>query len=221
LRYLPQQLDNQSTFSSFSGISLRSFIERTTVYEDMPVPFEARLRRATWTGIVLTLVGLIVTRLLPPQEAVRGVFFLVLADQLHDYMGYIVRSPWILGVDCVLLVAALVLLVQTRNLQRGKLLYHWFAFAEALAGAVNLFVLAIPLFLVVLNLMLWVVIVILGIVAILIAFAGLVGLVYVTRLLVRSLLTLVYWLVVIAFLTIGVIAVIFVLLVLLRMVVVH
>jgi hypothetical protein len=221
LRYLPQQLDNQPTFSSISGTSLRSFIERTTVYEDMPVPFDVRLRRATWTGIVLTLVSLIVTRLLPAQEAVRGAFFLVLADQLRSYIGYIVRSPWILGVDCVLLVAALVLFVQTRNLRLGKLLYHWLAFVQALAGGVNLLMLAIPLFLVMLNLMLWIIIVVLGIVGILIGVAMLVGIGYVAYLLVRFLITLVYWLVVIAFLTIGVIAVIFVVLVLLRMVVVH
>jgi hypothetical protein len=187
----------------------------------MPVPFDLRLRRAAWTGIVLTLVGLVVMRLLPRPEVVQGAFFLVLADQLRGYIGYIVRSPWILGVDCVLLVAVPVLLVQTRNLQWGKLLYHWFAFVEALAGAVNLLVLAIPLFMVVLNLMLWVVMVILGIVAILLGFTGLRGLVSVTGLLIRSLITLVYWLIVIAFLTIGVIAVIFVILVLLRMVVVH
>lgn len=214
LRYLPRQLDNQSVSPSLPSINLRSFMERTIVYEDMSVSFDRRLREATWMGIALTLIALVTTWLLPAQVAVRGAFLLVLADQLRGYTGYIVHNPWILGIDALLLIAALVLLIQTRNLQRGKVLYHWLAFGQALAGFVNLILLAIPLLFVALNLSL---IVVLTVIGMLIGVAVVGGIAYALYQLIKLLIMLVYWFVVIMLLTGSIIAVMFVALMFLRM----
>lgn len=147
--------------SSFPGMNLHDFMERTVKYEAMPGPFNRRLRQATWAGLALILIGLVASLLLP-SGAVNGVaFFVLLSNAVSTILG-LLSSPWTRCIDAVLLISGFVLLAITRNLQNGKPWQHYWAFAQALCGTANSLVLLLLLALVLLNLAFWIAIIVLA-----------------------------------------------------------
>lgn len=148
--------------SSFPGMNLRDFMERTVKYEEMPGPFNRRLRQATWTGMALILVGLVVSLLLPSGAVSAGAFFLLLSNVASIVLG-LMSSPWTRCIDILLLISSLVLLALTCNLQNGKPWQHYWAFAQALCGAANFLVLLLLFGIVLLNLICWIVIIVVAI----------------------------------------------------------
>jgi hypothetical protein len=148
--------------SSFPGMNLRDFMERTIPYEGMPGPFNRRLRQATWTGMAFILAVLVVS-LLIPSGAVSGVpFFLFLSNVVSAVIG-LMSSPWTRCIDILLLISGLVLLAITRNLQNGEPWQHYWAFAQALCGAANFLVLLLLFVIVLLNLICWIAIIVVAI----------------------------------------------------------
>lgn len=161
MHYLAEPDEEQYTLPASPGISLREFMEQTTVYEDLPASFDPRLRRGAWTGMVLTLLGSLVVFLLSQigesviRHFVSGPFFVIMPGQLNVILDWMIQSPWVAYVDASLLSSAIVLLIGTRNLRSGRLAQHWLAFVQALGGTANLIMLVIPALLVLVNLLLW------------------------------------------------------------------
>jgi hypothetical protein len=149
--------------SSFPGMNLRDFMERTMKYEGMPGPFNQRLRQATWAGMALILAGLVASLLLPSGGIVSGVAFFVLLSNAVSTILSLLSSPWTRCIDTLLLISGLVLLAITRNLQNGKPWQHYWAFAQALCGAANSFVLLLLFAIVLLNLVFWIAVIMLAI----------------------------------------------------------
>lgn len=148
--------------SSFPGMNLRDFMERTVKYEEIPGPFNRRLCQATWTGMALIFVCLVVSLLLPSGAASGGTFFLLLSNVVSTILG-LLSSPWTRSIDILLVISGLVLLAITRNLQHGKPWQHYWAFAQALCGAANFLVLVLLFAIVLLNLIFWIVMIVLAI----------------------------------------------------------
>lgn len=158
----PEFQPRERKSSSFPGMNLRDFMEQTVKYEAMPGPFNRRLRQATWAGIALILAGLVASLLLP-SGAVSGVaFFVLLSNAVSTILG-VLSSPWTRCIDIVLLIFGLVLLAITRNLQNGRPWQHYWAFAQALCGAVNSLVLLLLFAIVLLNLLFWIAVIVLAI----------------------------------------------------------
>lgn len=147
----------EDTLPIFPGMSLRDFMEQTTAYEDQPVAFSPRLRQGTWMGMTLTLLNTITLFVLSSfgAENLSGPFFMLFGSQLHAYMSWMLQSHLIMYIDGVLFGSGVVLLLQTRNLQRGKPFQHKLAFVHALAGSANLLILVLPLAVILLNGALW------------------------------------------------------------------
>ena len=136
------------------GISLRSFMERTTIYEDLPVPFDRQLRQGTWVGMGIIVACTLLMLLLRVigYGASSGLF--VLGDQLFSYLDWLVGGPWLFfWVNVLLLASSVALLVVTRGLRRGKELYHRLAFALLLYALVDVCLFLFPIVVLLLNLL--------------------------------------------------------------------
>src|SRR5262249_17173899 len=161
MHYLVESYEEQSTLPPSPGISLRAFMEQTTVYEDLPASFDPLLRRGAWTGMALTLLGTLVVFLLSQlgesviEHFISEPFFVIMPGQLHVILRWMIQSPCVAYVDASLLGSAIVLLIGTRNLQIGRLGQHWLAFIQALGGTANLIMLVIPVLLVLVNFLFW------------------------------------------------------------------
>lgn len=172
----PEFQPREQMSSSFPGMNLRDFMEQTVKYEAMPGPFNRRLRQATWAGITLILAGLVASLLLP-SGAVNGVaFFVLLSNAVSTILG-LLSSPWTRCIDTVLLMAGLVLLAITRNLQNGKPWQHYWAFAQALCGAANSIVLLLLFAIVLLNLIFWITVFVVAIFIVIVVLCTLLGIV--------------------------------------------
>ncbi len=138
----------------FPGISLRSFMENTITYEDMPAPLTPLLRRGAWIGIgviaACTLLALFISAM--GYDASRSL--LILGGQLYAYLNWLIGSAWLFWVDILLLAASVVLLVVTRGLKQGKQLYHRSAFALFLCGLANIAMFLFPVVVLGINLIL-------------------------------------------------------------------
>src|SRR5712692_9687097 len=137
LQYPLKPYNQQANTAPFPGISLRSFMEQTTTYEDMPVPFAPLLRQGTWIGIALMVVCTLLTLLIASigYGASRSLF--ILGGQLYAYLDWLIGNAWLFWVNLILLGFSVAFLVVTRGLKQGKLLYHKLAFVLFLGGILN------------------------------------------------------------------------------------
>lgn len=152
----------------FPGISLRSFMEHTTTYEDMPAPFTPLLRRGAWIGIGVIAACTLLTLLIGAIGYGASKSLLILSGQLYAYMDWLIGSSWLFWVNVLLLASSVALLIVTRGLKQGKQLYHRLAFAMFLCGMANIAMFLFPIVVVGINLIL-VLIIIAAILAILTA----------------------------------------------------
>jgi hypothetical protein len=90
---------------------------------------------------------------------------------LDGYLYWLAHSPWVSYSDALLLSAGLVLLISTRNLQRGTAPQHWLAFAIALGGTINLLLLLVAFLMFLPNIIAWLLL-ILGMLVIIIVSLG-------------------------------------------------
>jgi hypothetical protein len=161
---------------SFPGMSMRDFMSLTSAYGHIPAPFSPLLRHTTRVGMLLTLITAFVIALLPAIEGeIKMVTFPYLLQGLNDrldgYLYWLAHSPWVSYSDALLLSAGLVLLIFTRNLQRGTAPQHWLAFAIALGGTINLLLLLVAFLMFLPNIIAWLLL-ILGILVIIIVSLG-------------------------------------------------
>lgn len=161
---------------AYPGISVREFMQRTTVYENLPAPFAVKLRRGALAGMALTVAGALSLALLPVLNAVLvSAPILVLHPFLNAYINWLANSPLPRAIDGALLTSSLVLLIVTRGLRHGGPSLHWLALVEALGGSANLLMLAIPLIVICLNIALWLLIAIVILVFVVLLFALLIA----------------------------------------------
>jgi hypothetical protein len=159
--YLPDRhTDPQDIAPSFPGMSMRDFMQHTSIYEHKPAPFSPLLRRATWTGIVLTTLVAATILLLPNFATNLHTLFFPLIPQgfngfLSSYVHWLTHNRWIAFLDGALLVAGGILLILTCNLRQGNIAQHWLAFIEALGGISNLLLILIPLAMLLANIIVW------------------------------------------------------------------
>ena len=138
----------------FPGISLRSFMENTTTYEDMPAQFAPRLRQGAWIGIGVIAACTLLTLLIGAMGYGLSRVLPIFGGQLYSYLDWLIGSTWLFWVNVVLLVASVALLVVTRGLKQGRQLYHRLAFAVFLCGIANIAMFLFPLVVLGINLIL-------------------------------------------------------------------
>jgi len=154
--YPLEPYNRQDKLPSLPGMSLKAFMEQTTTYENLPAPFSPRLRQGAWTGMALTLIGTIVVLLLSEFGGnIFPSFFFILSAQRDTYLHWMTQSPLIAYIDGLLFGFGVVLLIQTRNLRRGRPIHQWLALVQALGGTTNLLMLTIPIILVLINVAFW------------------------------------------------------------------
>jgi hypothetical protein len=171
LQYSLKPYHQKANAAPFPGISLRSFMEQTTTYEDQPVPLTPLLRQGAWIGLVLTLVCTILTLLISAIGYGAISSLLILGNQLDAYLGWFTGHAWLFWVNASLLCSSAALLVVTRGLKQGKLLYHRLAFVLFLAGIANIALFVFPIVVLVINLIILMIIIamILAIIGVIIA----------------------------------------------------
>jgi hypothetical protein len=169
MRYQIERYNSQN--NSFPGISLRSFMENSTTYEDTPVPFTPLLRRGAWTGIGVIAFCTLLTVLIGTVGYGASRMLPILGGQLYAYLNVLIGGSWLIWVDVLLLASSIALLVVTRGLRQGKQLYHRLAFALFLCGIANIAMFLFPVVVVGINLILLLIIIalVLGILVSLIA----------------------------------------------------
>ena len=136
----------------FPGISLRSFMENTTTYEDMPVPFTPLLRQGAWIGLGVIATCTLLILLIGATGYGASRSLLILGGQLYSYMNWLIGSSWPFWINTLLLASSAALLVVTRGLKQGKQLYHRLAFALFVCGIANVVLFLFPLVVVGINL---------------------------------------------------------------------
>jgi len=157
----PQATHDQEARAPLPGMSLHDFMERTSLYEQTPVPFPFRLRRATWTGLVLTLISSLILLLLPffvrPLSTVQFPFF---PSGLHSwregYVRWLLTSPLMRYCNGALIGSAAILLLLTRNLRNGNIGQQWIAFVQAIGGCINCVLMLVLLMFILLDLLMWI-----------------------------------------------------------------
>ena len=172
LNYPLEPYNQQANSASpFPGISLRSFMEHTTTYEDMPVQFTPLLRQGTWIGITVIAACTLLTLLLGATGYGASRWLPILGGQLYSYLVLLIGSTWLFWVDVVLLVSSVALAIVTRGLKQGKQLYHRLAFALFVCGLVNISMFLFPVVVLGINLILLLIIitVVLGLIVLIIA----------------------------------------------------
>ena len=172
MRYQIEPYNSQnSSAPQFPGISLRSFMENTTTYEDMPVLFTPLLRQGAWIGIGVIAACTLLTLLIGAIGYGASRSLLILGGQLYSYMDWLIGSSWLFWVDVLLLASSVALLVVTGGLKQGKQLYHRLAFALFLCGIANIAMFLFPVVVVGINLILLTILIalVLGILAAIIA----------------------------------------------------
>ena len=155
------QVHDQEDPPQLPGMSLHDFMERTSLYEQTPVPFPFRLRRATWTGLVLTLICSLILVLLPLfASALGNMQFPLFLSGLHGirdgYVHWLLTSPLIRYCNGALIGFAAVLLLLTRNLRRGNIGQQWIAFVQAIGGCINCVLMLVLLMFILLDLFMWI-----------------------------------------------------------------
>jgi hypothetical protein len=140
-----------SATSSFPGVSLHDFVEHTAIYERQSVPFSTTLRRATQFGMAFTLLTSALLLLLPGIAGnLKIVYFpLFLSTGWHSflasYIQWLASSALLHYSESALIGCGVVLLILTRNLQRGQSTQQWIAFAQVIGGSLNLLLLILTL----------------------------------------------------------------------------
>jgi hypothetical protein len=168
MRYQIEPYNPQNNSApQFPGISLRSFMENTTTYEDMPVPFTPLLRQGAWVGIGVIAICTLLLLLISATGYGASRSLLILGGQLYSYMNWVIGSAWPFWINTLLLASSVALLVVTRGLKQGKQLYHRLAFALFLCGIANIAMFLFPIVVVGINLILLLILIalVLGIIA--------------------------------------------------------
>lgn len=137
--------------------------QRACSYErDTPTPLDDQLRRAVQVGAVSTLAAIPVGLFFVPVLAswAYAGFFWFLGDLSVGLLD-LLRSPLGLGYNAVLLLGFGLVWYMTGGLRQAPWAWHQTAFGLALAGAVDLVIMSLPVLLVVSNIVVWILIVIL------------------------------------------------------------
>ncbi len=102
-------------------------------------------------------------------------FFFILSTQRDTYLHWMTQSPLIAYIDGLLFGSGVILLIQTRNLRRGKPIHQWLALVQALGGTANLLMLTIPIILVLINVAFWLLVAIVAILLLVVTVRALVA----------------------------------------------
>jgi hypothetical protein len=158
---LMPEFEGEETVLNWPGISLHDFMQQTTVYEQMPVPFSPQLRRSAFIGMLFTLIAMLGSAVLPPlcrESNILNLPFLGSFNAiLYGYVGWMSAQVWLSYFNGALLVSGLLLLMLSRNLHVGPPWQHWGAFAHAVIGVINILLVLFPLALLLAKLLIWVV----------------------------------------------------------------
>jgi hypothetical protein len=138
-------------------VSLASFLDSATPYEQWRAEFDPNLRRLVHLSGLSLAVMLVVLQLLPSQA-----FLLVL-------------KPVLMGINLVALVVYGVLLVLTHGLKQGRVTLHWVAMGQVALGALNALLFSLTIFVIVVALALGVLVALAGLAVLAAALGGRVG----------------------------------------------
>jgi len=120
------------------SIDLAQFMSKTSVYENLPVPFSPALRRATWWGIGLCGFSFLVYLLMfrgwaGSWDAER--VFLVLGNQFNSIVSWIESiSTLLVTLGLLGFIGGLALVGWTHGLKQGTRGWHVVAFVVVAMG---------------------------------------------------------------------------------------
>lgn len=145
-------------------LNLQQLKQKAYSYERQSlVPLDGQLRRAVQIGGVSTTAAIPISLFFVPvlsSWAYAG-FFWVLGD-LSVALLALLRTPVGMGANVLALLGFGLLWYMTSGLQTAALAWHRVAFALAVAGAVDLVIIGLPVLLVSVNVLLWIVAIVLG-----------------------------------------------------------
>lgn len=142
-------------------ISLSQFLSRSTTYENLPAPISPVLRRATWWGLALCAVSLLIYPVLS-VEAISwydSSFFLLLGEQFGAIVYWINNhiAPFVL-LSLLGIVFSISLIAASGGLKQAKKAGHVLAFIIVIVGVICSLPLVAALTIVAINVIAYVVI---------------------------------------------------------------
>lgn len=139
-------------------LGIRDLLKRVSAYEHL-APLNPQLRNALAVGGLVTLLAILLPIFLMPVLlgwSLDGFFWFL--DGLYVGGLAFLRTPLVLVINSVALLAHVAMLYKTEGLRADLLLHlYWHRFALGLValGAVNLLLLGVPVFGVLLQTALW------------------------------------------------------------------
>jgi hypothetical protein len=153
------EMEEEPQYADTQG---QSMILQAKIYEKQPEAFSPQFRKAVWLGILLTLVTAILVSFCLPiiSGNLSRTFFPFWLHGLNHALGQYLfwlqsQSKWIGYIDGALLGSGAVLLIVTRNLRSGNKGQRMLALTQIIGGAVNIFLLLIPIVMYLPNVLLW------------------------------------------------------------------
>jgi hypothetical protein len=160
--YLSLYLETEDEELLYEESQQRRHIIQARIYNKEPELFPVLLRRAAWLGMFLTLLTALILAICLDTivKHIAFSFFPLWLQGLNQALGrYLLwlsdQRKWLQYIDGCLLGSGFVLLLLTRNLQRGNEGQQWLAFFQAIGGVGNAILLLIPMVMYLPNLLLW------------------------------------------------------------------
>ncbi len=163
--FLPAPSQEQD-IPMLQGLSIFDFMQKTSIYEESPIPISALLRRSAWMGALFAALACLGLAILPPLSTTLHTLDVNVLSGLNRWrdgsIDVIVNRPWLDAVEGALLLSILPLLIITRGLQRGPLWQHICVCIYVVISMLNLLVVGLGLLLVLTDLLFWGVCIVLG-----------------------------------------------------------
>lgn len=138
-------------------VTLGKFVEKTTMYERMPVRINPGLRRGIWLSELIIFVCMLIYYILPHGNYMRdSLVFLWENKWLASTWDFTADYRQLLLMICVLIFfITLCLAIPTGFYQSGEIRLHCALFASVIFAMLNLVFVIVLLFPLITNLILW------------------------------------------------------------------
>ena len=148
-------------------VSLSRFLKRSTTYESMPAPISKGLRRATWWGIALCAISVVLYLLLPIEAVAENTGSgIILGEQLVAIASWTVgRVAPLLALSILGTMCGIAVLIGSKGLKQAKKAGHVTAFMVVVLGVLCSLPWVAALTILVINLIVGLVVVAVAIVA--------------------------------------------------------
>ena len=143
-------------------VTFGKFLDRTTIYERMPVSIHPGLRRGVWLSEVLLCVCSVIYQFLPSGDYARSAFFFLWRNEwLANTWDFTADHRQHLIFTCaVIFIMTLGLIIPTHLYRIAEIGWHAALFVPVIFSMVNLFFIVILLIPLITNLVLWIFIII-------------------------------------------------------------